>query len=132
VSQGYGIVKKTNLNSIVITGNTGVSGIVYGAVAGETVWKVGKTTGTTKGTVTSTCVNFQLQFPDPMILCGHSAWYGSGDGDSGAPVFIPYDPQQPGSTPRTVGIHSSRAGILVRYYSPHSQILNAQSGAFSW
>ena len=132
VSQGYGIVEKTNLNSIVITGNTGVSGTVYGAVAGETVWKVGKTTGTTKGTVTSTCVNFQLKFPDPMILCGHSAWYGSGDGDSGAPVFIPYNPSQPNSTPRTVGIHSSRAGFLVRYYSPHNQILVAQSGAFYW
>jgi len=135
VSQGYGVVYKTNLGSLTITGTQGVSGDVYGALTGETVRKVGQTTGTTSGTITATCVDVPPR-PEPGgttpgTLCAQAANYGSGSGDSGGPVFIPYNPSNPYSTPRTVGIHFAQQGST-RYFSPMSQIWAAQDGLFYW
>lgn len=136
VASGYGVVKKTNIGSIVITGLTGVSGDIYGALAGEKIWKVGKTTGTTTGTVLNTCVDIPPPPPPntaglPGILCTHTANYNSSGGDSGAPIFIPYNSANPYGTPRTVGIHGGVFGS-VRYYSPMSQIWSAQGYQFYW
>jgi hypothetical protein len=132
ISAGYGVVKKTKGGNITITGLYGVSGQLYGAIAGETVWKVGRTTGTSNGITQATCVNIP---PDqdalfPGILCAHAADYNSGDGDSGAPVFIPYNPNVP-YTPRTVGIHFGRSGAT-RYYSHMQQIWYAQDYQYWW
>lgn len=131
VSQGYGVVKKTNLNSITITGNVSVSGIVYGALTGEVVRKIGQTTGTTQGTVTAGCVDVPPGGGFPGVICAQAATYGSGPGDSGGAVFMPYNPAQPSSTPRTVGVHFASDGST-RYYSTIIQAFNAQDYAFFW
>jgi hypothetical protein len=132
VSQGYGRVYKTNLNSLTITGTYSVAGPVYGAVNGEVVWKVGRTTGTTNGRVTASCVDFPPAEGHPGKLCQQAANYTSGNGDSGSPVFMPYDPAYPDWTPRTVGIHFGREASGTRYYSPINNISGAQEYQFFW
>jgi hypothetical protein len=54
-------------------------------VVGDTVNKVGATTGWTQGTITQTCVT--VVWNDPDLLCQAAAMYGSDAGDSGSPVF---------------------------------------------
>jgi hypothetical protein len=57
------------------------------AVAGLVVRKVGRTTGTTRGTVTATCVNANVSGTNITLLCQDEADYSSAGGDSGSPVF---------------------------------------------
>lgn len=62
-------------------------------LAGDTVYKTGRTTGTTKGKIVETCVNIKTQeYPDKIILCVNGVEGTSGDfsrpGDSGAAILI--------------------------------------------
>jgi hypothetical protein len=133
---GYGVVKRTELNSIVINGLTGVSGQLYGALVGEVVYKVGRTTGTTMGRITHSCLNTSTrQALDLYVLCVQKASYVSGAGDSGSPVFMPFDPARAAVTPRTVGIHF--ASVLgawppEAFLSPITQIWRAQDYLYWW
>jgi hypothetical protein len=54
---------------------------------GTTVFKVGRTTGKTSGTMTGTCVNVGQSDTSNLLLCEGQASYGAQPGDSGSPVF---------------------------------------------
>jgi hypothetical protein len=63
-------------------------------VLGETVYKVGRTTGRTSASVTATCANYVQHPPNPLpgvgtfrMTCQASANLGAMGGDSGSPVF---------------------------------------------
>ena len=95
---------------------------------GQTVNKVGRTTGWTQGPITRTCVNTSVQGSSVMQLCQTFVSAGVGSGDSGSPVFV-----EQGSGAMLVGIlwgGSSDNRTFV--FSPLSQIqqelgaLNAQ------
>jgi hypothetical protein len=59
-------------------------------VLGITVYKVGRTTGITSGTVTRTCTTYtQNTVQRFVIVCQHEANLGMQPGDSGSPVFRP-------------------------------------------
>lgn len=128
ISQGYGVVYKTNINSLTITGTYSIGASIYGAIKGEKVWKVGQTTGTTNGNVSAICVDIPPDPPFPGILCAQRADYSSDHGDSGAPIFMPFDPANPDFTPRIVGILCCAGG----YYSPINNIWAAQAYQFFW
>jgi hypothetical protein len=57
------------------------------AVVGQSVTKVGRTTGRTAGTVSQTCVNTNVSGSTITQLCQTFANYGNAGGDSGSPVF---------------------------------------------
>lgn len=65
-ASGYGLVTKTNLNSLTITGTETPVGNIYGVLVGSWVRKVGRTTGTTYGEVTATCASM------PTSTRGHN------------------------------------------------------------
>lgn len=80
--------------SITVTGwwtNVAPPGTVY---QGQTVDKMGRTTGWTRGTVSATCVVSDVDsdadlVADYRILCAHRVTNSrGGQGDSGSPVFI--------------------------------------------
>lgn len=66
---------------------------------GDTVHKVGRTTGWTFGTVIGTCVDAN-NTTDVTLLCQSVVRAGGGPGDSGSPVFY----TQPGNKAKLVGI----------------------------
>ncbi len=69
--------------------------------SGDTVYKVGRTTGVTGGWVSNTCKNEFIAYY--AFLCFHEVRDASaGDGDSGSPVFYPSDVQ--GNPPYAIGI----------------------------
>lgn len=57
------------------------------STAGETVHKVGRTTGWTSGNVTQTCVDVASKRGGKLLLCQDLAQVRAGSGDSGSPVF---------------------------------------------
>jgi hypothetical protein len=57
------------------------------ASVGQTVNKVGRTTGWTQGKVTNTCVNTTVGFTGTMLLCQTIVFADARPGDSGSPVF---------------------------------------------
>jgi hypothetical protein len=56
-------------------------------VVGQSVTKVGRTTGRTSGTVQQTCANFNVAGSNITQLCQSRASFASAGGDSGSPVF---------------------------------------------
>lgn len=70
---------------------------------GNTVTKVGRTTGTTFGSVTQSCVSTNVFGTNITMLCQYVAGYESDGGDSGSPVFktTPFVPPNV----ELVGIH---------------------------
>jgi hypothetical protein len=77
-------------------------------VAGQAVTKVGRTTGRTSGTVSRTCVNFNVAGSNITQLCQSQASFASAGGDSGSPVF------RITSLPNVtlVGIHWGSGGVF--------------------
>lgn len=75
-----------NNGSITINGNFTITG-EGGASVGQTVSKVGRTTGWTRGAVTNTCVNTGVQGSNIVQLCQTFVSARVGSGDSGSPVF---------------------------------------------
>jgi hypothetical protein len=57
------------------------------SVMGQTLDKLGRTTGWTVGTVGFTCVDVFFSDSDVTLLCQDAVFTGVGGGDSGAPVF---------------------------------------------
>ncbi|HEY0554283.1 MAG TPA: hypothetical protein VGG20_08445, partial [Thermoanaerobaculia bacterium] len=68
-------------------------------LVGETVHKVGRTTGWTYGNVLNTCADVNEDV-DTTLLCQSLVQIGGGPGDSGAPVFVALS----GNTARLVGL----------------------------
>ena len=54
---------------------------------GDTLHKIGRTTGWTTGPVTGTCVDTNVANSNVRMLCQYHADMGVGGGDSGSPVF---------------------------------------------
>ena len=82
------LAKTTGANngSITISGSFTINGEGSAAV-GQTVNKVGRTTGWTQGRVTNTCVNTGVSGSNIVQLCQTFVSAGVGGGDSGSPVF---------------------------------------------
>ena len=75
-----------NNGSITINGSFTITG-EGSATVGQTVNKVGRTTGWTQGLVTNTCVNTGVSGSNIVQLCQTFVSAGVGGGDSGSPVF---------------------------------------------
>lgn len=108
-----------------ITGTYNVQGTISGVLNGQSITKVGATTGKTTGTVQATCVDISYStFHHPgsvWLLCAQRANYSSGNGDSGAPVFRPYQANDQ-YTPAIAGLHSALDVAGNRYFTPISRI----------
>jgi hypothetical protein len=57
------------------------------SVMGQTLDKLGRTTGWTVGTVAATCVDVFVTDTDVTLLCQDAMLSGVGGGDSGSPIF---------------------------------------------
>jgi hypothetical protein len=68
-------------------------------LVGQTLHKVGRTTGWTYGTVIATCADVNEDV-DILLLCQSLVQIGGGPGDSGSPVFVAL----PKNTARLVGL----------------------------
>ncbi|HEY9506407.1 MAG TPA: hypothetical protein VIQ27_10575, partial [Gemmatimonadales bacterium] len=98
-----------------------------GASTGQTVHKVGRTTGWTRGGVSATCVNVNVSGTNITQLCQTLVTAGVGAGDSGSPVFR----RQSGTNNvRLVGILWGGDGTNLYVYSPISNI-EAELGALT-
>lgn len=98
-----------------------------GASTGQTVHKVGRTTGWTRGGVFATCVNVNVSGTNITQLCQTLVTAGVGAGDSGSPVFR----RQSGTNNvRLVGILWGGDGTNLYVYSPISNI-EAELGALT-
>jgi hypothetical protein len=87
------------------------------ASVGQTVNKVGRTTGWTQGTVTNTCVNTGVFGSNIVQLCQTFVSAGVGAGDSGSPVFI-----ERGRGVILAGILWGGSGSSLYVYSPIANI----------
>lgn len=81
-------------------------------IVGLTVYKVGRTTGRTSGTVTRTCYDVINTADNVAKLCQAEANYAAGGGDSGSPVVYIH----PDGSLVATGVHWGAAGSLV-YFS---------------
>jgi hypothetical protein len=91
VSRGF-IARPTSVNTgaLTISHTTPTFRIVgetSSPVVGETLNKVGRTTGWTRGTVSATCVNTNVAGTNITQLCQGFVNAGVAGGDSGSPVF---------------------------------------------
>ncbi|MBX9927347.1 MAG: S1 family peptidase [Gemmatimonadaceae bacterium] len=97
---------------------------VTGALVGETVTKVGRTSGQTTGVVTQACVDRQSTItPGLWTLCASNASATTGGGDSGGTVYIPYSASN-STTPRAVGV-LFQGGPGSTWFSPAGFVLVA-------
>ena len=94
-------------------------------VAGQTVSKVGRTTGWTRGSVSATCVHVNVSGTNITQLCQTLVSAGVGSGDSGSPVFRQ---QGTGTTVTLLGILWGSSGSSTFAFSPISNI-EAELGA---
>jgi hypothetical protein len=91
VSRGF-IARPTSVNTGAITISHTASpfrivGETSFPVVGETLNKVGRSTGRTRGVVSATCVNTNVAGTDITLLCQDVVNAGVAGGDSGSPVF---------------------------------------------
>ena len=75
-----------NNGSLTITGNFTITA-EGSAIAGQQVHKIGRTTGWTRGSVSGTCVNTNVDGTNITQLCQTWVLAGVAGGDSGSPVF---------------------------------------------
>jgi hypothetical protein len=106
-----------NNSSITIAGAFNITAEGSASV-GQTVNKVGRTTGWTQGAVTNTCVNTGVQGSKIVQLCQTFVSAGVGGGDSGSPVFR----QSSGGNVALVGILWGGSGSTTFVYSPIANI----------
>jgi hypothetical protein len=84
--------------------------------AGETLYKVGATTGTSSGSVVATCT-FSYPASGKKLLCQEEVRFGTQGGDSGSPVY---------------GMHPSAAGWVYLYgISQGTAIMSSMSNVES-
>ncbi|HJR51280.1 MAG TPA: hypothetical protein VJ794_09265 [Gemmatimonadales bacterium] len=107
-----------NTGSVTITGNFNITAEGSASV-GQSVHKIGRTTGWTRGPVTGTCVDVNVSGTTITQLCQTLVSAGVGAGDSGSPVFR----RQGGTSNVTlVGILWGGSGSNLYVYSPISNI----------
>jgi hypothetical protein len=90
VSFTLGRIEKTtavNTGALTISGNFSITSEGSGSV-GNTVNKVGRTTGWSRGSLTNTCVNTNVSGTNITLLCQNWVQARVDAGDSGSPVFI--------------------------------------------
>ena len=103
--------------SLSITGQWSITGEGV-ATVGQTVNKVGRTTGWSQGQVTNTCVDTNVSGSDVTELCQNFVSATVGSGDSGSPVFAIGS----GSNVTLVGILWGGSGSSSFVYSPIANI----------
>jgi hypothetical protein len=120
------IAKTTGANngSVTISGNFTITAEGTASV-GQTVHKVGRTTGWTRGAVTNTCVTVNVTGTNITQICQTFVSAGVGSGDSGSPVFRRTGG---GSNATLVGILWGGSGSSTYVYSPIANI-EAELGA---
>jgi hypothetical protein len=98
-----------------------ITGTASSPSVGQTVNKMGRTTGWTRGLVASTCVNVNVSGTNITQLCQATVNAGVAGGDSGSPVFTA---STTGTTATLVGIlwGGSTSGTLF-VMSPYGQIV---------
>ena len=107
-----------NTGSVTITGNFNITAEGSASV-GQSVHKIGRTTGWTRGPVTGTCVDVNVLGTTITQLCQTLVSAGVGAGDSGSPVFR----RQGGTSNVTlVGILWGGSGSSLYVFSPISNI----------
>ncbi|HSL72099.1 MAG TPA: hypothetical protein VK864_17760 [Longimicrobiales bacterium] len=91
IASDLGGIAQTNGSNLTITGTHNIASEADGSSTpvpvGGTVSKVGRTTGTSTGRVTNTCVNTSVSGTNIMQLCQTFVSAAVGAGDSGSPVF---------------------------------------------
>lgn len=87
VDHQVGKIKQAGLNSITISGGDFTINAESDPVLGETLNKVGRTSGRTQGLVTGTCVTTNVSGSNITQLCQSFVAAGVAGGDSGSPVF---------------------------------------------
>jgi hypothetical protein len=127
VSNVFGIAQTSGPNngSLTITGTVSVTGKGVAAV-GQTVNKIGRTTGWTQGAVSQTCVTTGVSGSNVALICQTFVDAGVGGGDSGSDVFA-----LSGGNATLLGVlwGGNSAGTLF-VYSPMSGI-EAELGALT-
>jgi hypothetical protein len=116
----FGKIAKTNRpakSALTITGQFSITAEGE-AVAGQTVNKVGRTTGWSQGAVTATCVNTNVSGSNITELCQDFVNAAVGSGDSGSPVFAITS----GTNVRLLGILWGGSGNQSFVFSPLSNI----------
>ena len=103
--------------SLSITGQWSITGEGV-ATVGQTVNKVGRTTGWSQGQVTNTCVDTNVSGSDVTELCQNFVSATVGSGDSGSPVFAIGS----GSNVTLLGILWGGSGSSSFVYSPIANI----------
>ena len=115
-----------NNRSLTISGNFTITAEGT-ATVGQTVHKVGRTTGWTRGAVTNTCVTVNVSGSNITQLCQTVVSAGVGSGDSGSPVFRR---SGSGSNAILVGMLWGGSGSSTYVYSPLANI-EAELGALT-
>lgn len=131
VSQNLGKIAKTGLGSINVS-HAASYRIVdedTSTTVGETVNKVGRTTGRTEATVTGTCVRYK-GLGNRLLLCQDTASGNSDGGDSGAPVFRITDSPNTNDI-ELLGVHHS-GGSSVIVFSSIGQIYCDLGSSDTW
>jgi len=103
-----------------------LTGMVSPALAGTVVTKVGRTTGWTSGTITSTCATTAQAGTSFVALCTSFASAGGQGGDSGSPVFtVPAGAGSSATTGSLVGVlwGGNTAGTSIAF-SPIGAVLS--------
>jgi hypothetical protein len=89
-----------------------------GVLQGDSVIKVGRTTGETRGRVGITCADRQsTQSPGLWTICAMNATATGDGGDSGGPVYVRYKSSDP-ATPRAAGMTFQAGTGSVWFNSP--------------
>jgi hypothetical protein len=111
------------LQTSLVTPRLPVGGFLFGSMpSGSIVYKVGRTTGGTFGSVTGTCCDSNVLFSKVTMLCQDRVAASAGPGDSGAPVFI-----QSGGVATLAGILWGGNGQTYAY-SPWSFVFSDLGG----
>jgi hypothetical protein len=125
------IAKTVNLGSITVDHNNKfriVDDAAFSAV-GETVYKVGRSTGWTSGTVSDTCIRTDLDTVR-ILLCQDIAQGTAGSGDSGSPVFRITNSPSPNDV-RLLGVLWG-ANPTAIWYSPIGNVYFDLGQADTW
>src|SRR5262249_27516500 len=83
----FGYLASTNINSLTIDGKFTIIGETPFPFEGESLSKLGRTTGRTDGQVVDTCVDVNVTNTNVTLLCQDRVDAKSDKGDSGSPVF---------------------------------------------
>ena len=124
----FGKIAKTQSpvrTALTITGNFTITNEGE-AVAGQTVSKVGRTTGWSRGRVTAVCANTNLSGTNITQLCQDFVTASVGPGDSGSPVFAVTG----GTNVTLLGILWGGSGSNHYVFSPLSNV-EAEIGALT-